>query len=217
MIFDMDGTMVDNMSYHAKSWLAFFRKRGTELDEAAFFAATAGRQNHEIFRTWLRPDLSDAECVQLALEKEGLYRELYAGQRKPVPGLVDFLHAARAEGLALAVGSAAPPDNLSFILDGMQLRPHFDAVVGAADVKRGKPEPDIFLLAAERLGVSPENCIVFEDAPLGVEAARRAGMRCIALTTTQGASAFADFPNVAACIGDFTSVTDRKPGSLFAL
>jgi beta-phosphoglucomutase-like phosphatase (HAD superfamily) len=105
------------------------------------------------------------------------------------------------------VATAAPNANITFTLDGLDLRKHFDAVVGAADVARGKPHPDVFLLAAERCGVLPEHCIVFEDAPLGVEAARRAGMKAVVLTTTLPAEAFAEFDNVIHIASDFSQLT----------
>lgn len=206
LIFDMDGTLVDNMAYHGKSWLAFFARRQQEIDAEAFFAATAGRQNHEIFRRYIAADLSDAELAQLADEKEGLYRELYAPHRQVVDGLLPLLAQAKALNCALAVGTAAPPENIAYILDALDLRQHFACVVGGRDVAHGKPEPDIFLLAAERCAVAPENCIVFEDAPLGVEAARRAGMRCVALCTTYAAEKFAPFENVIACVKDFSAI-----------
>ncbi len=206
-IFDMDGTLVDNMAYHGQSWLAFFGRRQQEIDADAFFKATAGRQNHEIFRSYIAANLSDAQIAEMAHEKEGLYRELYAPHRKSVAGLLDLLAAAKAQQCALAVGTAAPPENITFILDALDLRQHFASVVGARDVARGKPEPDIFLLAAEKCGVAPENCIVFEDAPLGVEAARRAGMRCVVLCTTYAAAQFAEFENVLACINNFSEIS----------
>src|SRR5213076_343061 len=117
-----------------------------------------------------------------------------------------LLVQARQDGLALAVATAAPNANIEFILDGLELRGRFDAVAGAADVARGKPHPDVFLLAAERCGAAPEHCIVFEDAPLGVEAARRAGMRCVVLTTTLPAEAFAEFDNVIRIAPDFSAL-----------
>lgn len=218
LLFDMDGTMFDNMAFHGQSWLRFFAQRNIALDEAQFFSSTAGRQNHEIFRSYLQADLDDAQCAQMAEEKEQLYRTLYADQRVPMPGLLALLAQARKLGIGLAVGTAAPPENIYFLLDelgDLALRQQFDHVVGAADVKRGKPEPDIFLLAAERCGASPADCIVFEDAPLGVEAARRAGMRCIALTTTNPASSFAKFDNLLGCISDFSDLSNNLP-SLFA-
>ena len=206
LIFDMDGTIVDNMAYHTASWVEFFRRRGRDLDEHEFFLSTAGRHGKEIMRDYIGADLSDAECAALNVEKEEIYRELYRPHRKVIAGFYDLIASAKSAGMALAVATSAPIDNIVFTLDDLDLRRHFDAVVGAADVKRGKPEPDVFLKAAEACGVAPENCIVFEDAPLGVEAARRAGMKAIALTTTLPAEAFAEFDNLIATITDFTGI-----------
>jgi beta-phosphoglucomutase family hydrolase len=206
LIFDMDGTIVDNMAFHTRSWITFFERRGQVLDADAFFRSTAGRQGHEIIRSYLGAHLQDAELAILDLEKESVYRELYGPHRKTVYGFEQLLEQARERGMALAVATAAPDANIAFTLDGLDLRRHFDAVVGAADVARGKPNPDVFLLAAERCGCAPEHCIVFEDAPLGVEAARRAGMRAVVLTTTLPASAFAEFDNIIRIASDFSQL-----------
>lgn len=205
-IFDMDGTIVDNMAFHTKSWLAFFQRRGRELDADEFFRATAGRQGHEIMRTYMGAELTNEEAALLDAEKEDLYRDLYAPHLEAVAGFEQFIGDAQQDDVRLAVATAAPPANIVFTLDGLDLRRHFDAVVGAADVARGKPNPDVFLLAAERCGVAPEHCIVFEDAPLGVEAARRAGMRAVVLTTTLPAEAFAEFDNVILVARDFSEL-----------
>lgn len=212
-LFDMDGTIVDNMAFHTDSWLRFFEQRGQVLDADDFFRATAGRQGREIMRTYLGEHLTDEELALLDYEKESLYRELYAPHLKAVDGFDELIAQAKANGVKLAVGTAAPPANVEFTLDGLDLRRHFDAIVGATDVARGKPHPDVFLKAAELCDVAPEYCIVFEDAPLGVEAARRAGMRCIVLTTTLPASSFAGFDNVIAIVRDFTEL---KADLLFA-
>lgn len=212
-VFDMDGTIVDNMAFHTDSWITFFERRGQAIDPDQFFRATAGRQGGEIIRTWLGEHLSDEEVALLNHEKESVYRELYAPHRKPVNGFGELIAQAKAGGVKLAVGTAAPPANVEFTLDGLDLRRHFDAVVGAADVARGKPHPDVFLKAAELCGVQPADCFVFEDAPLGVEAARRAGMRCIVLTTTLPAASFAGFDNVIAIVRDFSEL---KAELLFA-
>ena len=206
-IFDMDGTIVDNMAFHTSSWVTFFQRRGTAIDADEFFRATAGRQGKEIIRSYLGAQLGDDEVRTLNEEKESVYRELYEPHRKTVSGFDDLIAQATLRGVALAVATAAPNANITFTLDGLDLRKHFDAVVGAADVARGKPHPDVFLLAAERCGVAPEHCIVFEDAPLGVEAARRAGMRCVVLTTTLPAEAFAQFDNVIHIASDFAELT----------
>ncbi|ATQ77429.1 beta-phosphoglucomutase [Massilia violaceinigra] len=206
-IFDMDGTIVDNMSFHTESWIAFFQRRGKDIDADEFFRATAGRQGKEIIRSHMGEHLNDDEVRVLNDEKELVYRELYEPHRKTVMGFDVLIALAKEMNVALAVATAAPNANITFTLDGLDLRRHFDTVVGAADVARGKPHPDVFLLAAERCGVAPEHCIVFEDAPLGVEAARRAGMRAVVLTTTLPAEAFAEFDNVIHIASDFSELT----------
>ncbi|NHZ39705.1 HAD family hydrolase [Massilia aquatica] len=206
-IFDMDGTIVDNMSFHTESWIAFFQRRGKDIDADEFFRTTAGRQGKEIIRAEMGEHLNDDEVRVLNDEKELVYRELYEPHRKTVTGFDELIALAKAHNVALAVATAAPNANITFTLDGLDLRRHFDTVVGAADVARGKPNPDVFLLAAQRCGVAPEHCIVFEDAPLGVEAARRAGMRAVVLTTTLPADAFAEFDNVIHVASDFSELT----------
>jgi len=213
-IFDMDGTIVDNMDFHTKSWITFFERRGHAIEPDAFFRDTAGRQGHEIMRTYLGDHLSAEEDALLNSEKEALYRELYGPHLAMVAGFDQFLVRARERDVALAVATAAPNDNIAFTLDGLDLRHRFDAIAGAADVARGKPNPDVFLLAAQRCGVAPADCIVFEDAPLGVEAARRAGMRAVVLTTTLPAAAFAEFDNVIRIVADYAALDVE---SLFAL
>ena len=212
-VFDMDGTIVDNMAFHTRSWITFFERRGKAVDADEFFRTTAGRQGQEIIRSHLEQELADDEVATLIHEKEGVYRELYAPHLRAVSGFEDLIGTARASGTKLAVATAAPPANIEFTLDGLDLRRHFDAIVGAADVARGKPHPDVFLEAARRCGVAPEHCIVFEDAPLGVEAARRAGMRAVVLTTTLPASSFAEFDNIVATVNDFAAL---DVDSLFA-
>ncbi|HUN93458.1 MAG TPA: HAD family phosphatase [Burkholderiaceae bacterium] len=202
-LFDMDGTLVDNMGYHTEAWIEFFRRHGRQIDPQAFFIDTAGRQGREIIRDYCGPELDDAACGALLDEKERVYREMYGPHRRVLPGLREFIGEARRRDIVLAVGTSAPDENIAFTLDGLALRDCFQVVVGAADVTRGKPAPDVFLTAAQRCGVAPADCIVFEDAPLGVEAARHAGMRAVVLTTTMPAEAFAGFDNVIAFGRDF--------------
>jgi HAD superfamily hydrolase (TIGR01509 family) len=199
----MDGTIVDNMAFHTDSWIEFFRRRGMTIDPAAFFADTAGRHGREILRGYVDPNLSDAACFALLDEKERVYREIYQPHLRPAAGFRRFIETARQRNIALAVGTAATEDNIRFTLDGLELRHLFDAVVGAADVTRGKPAPDVFLKVAELCSADAADCIVFEDAPLGVEAARNAGMRAVVLTTSMPASAFAQYDNVIAIARDF--------------
>lgn len=207
LIFDMDGTIVDNMDFHTQAWITFFARRGKVIEPDAFFRDTAGRQGKEILRHYLGEELGDEQLASLNHEKEELYRALYAPHRRTLPGFDVFIDAGTARGWKLAVATSASPGSTRFILEEMELRPRFDAVVvGTVDVPRGKPHPDVFLKAAERCQTVPAQCIVFEDAPLGVEAARRAGMRAVVLTTTLPAEAFAEFDNVIAIVNDFTEL-----------
>ena len=202
-IFDMDGTIVDNMAFHTDSWLAFFARRGKTYDPDTFFRETAGAQGREILRERLGPEIPDDEIAVLAQEKDVLYREMYAPHRAAIHGFEGFVTQARDAGVKLAVATSAPPANIVFTLDELDLRRHFDAVVGAADVARGKPHPDVFLKAADKLGVAPGDCIVFEDAPMGVEAARRAGMKAVVITTTLPAAAFREFDNIVRIVAHY--------------
>jgi len=207
LIFDMDGTIVDNMDFHTRAWIAFFAQRGQTIEPDAFFRDTAGRQGKEILRHYLGAELDDEALATLNHEKEVLYRDLYGPHRRTIDGFDAFIDRAREQGWALAVATSASPGSARFILDEMDLQRKFDAVVvGTVDVPRGKPHPGVFLKAAERCNVLPAQCIVFEDAPLGVEAARRAGMRAVVLTTTLSAEAFAEFDNVIAIVNDFTQL-----------
>jgi beta-phosphoglucomutase len=206
-VFDMDGTIVDNMAFHIDSWLEFFARRGKNYDPDAFFRETAGAQGREILRERLGADIPDDEIAVLAQEKDALYRAMYEPHLSTIDGFDELAALAKTRGVKLAVATSAPPANIVFTLDGLDIRRHFDAVVGAADVKRGKPHPDVFLKAAEKLGVAPEHCIVFEDAPLGVEAAQRAGMRAVVLTTTLPAEAFTEYDNVIRIVSDFSELT----------
>lgn len=212
-IFDMDGTIVDNMAYHTAAWIELFKRRNQSIDAREFFLATAGRHSREILRDRLDPCLSDAACAALTDEKDAMYRDLYGPHLKPVAGFEAFIAQAQASDIALAVGTAGSDGNVRFTLDGLGLRRHFKAIVGAADVQRGKPSPDVFLKAALECGVEARDCIVFEDATLGVEAARRAGMRAVVLTTTMPAETFAGFDNVIAVVPDFKALSVE---SLFA-
>jgi beta-phosphoglucomutase len=207
-LFDLDGTLIDSMPHHQDAWVDWHARRGLPLDGGNHFAATAGRSNAEILAD-LFPALSAAEHAVMADEKEALYRERAARSLALVAGAEAFVAAARARGLRLAVCTASTPENMALAFARHPIDRWVETVVSPADGLRGKPHPDIFLEAARRLGVEPAACVVFEDAPLGVEAARRAGMAAVALTTTLPASAFAQFRNLIACAADFTSLDVR--------
>lgn len=214
LIFDMDGTIVDNMRFHDDAWESWFRSYELPFERATFSARTAGMAVAEIIRPHF-PAADEAELQRLGEEKEAAYRAEYLPHVVPTPGLLPLIARAATHGVPMAVATAAPPPNIALILDTLGIRDLFQTIVSPSQGFRGKPHPDMFLAAAERMGVAPAECIVFEDAPNGVEAARRAGMRSIAVLTMLGEQAFADFDNVVARVANFTAL-DRSPVLRFA-
>ncbi len=204
-LFDLDGTLIDSMPHHQSAWDAWYARRGLPMDSNEFFASTAGRSNAEILAD-LFPAASVDALEAMADEKDAIYREFAARSLGLIGGAREFVDAARIGGLRLAVCTASTPLNMALAFELHGIDGWVDAITSPADGLRGKPHPDIFLEAARRLGLAPHDCIVFEDAPLGIEAARRAGMQAVALTTTLAADAFAGFDNVLAIAPDFTTL-----------
>jgi beta-phosphoglucomutase len=204
-LFDLDGTLIDSMPHHIEAWRLFHERRGLPYDEMGFFVATAGRANAEILRT-LVPGHSADDYLAMADEKEALYREIAMHDLELIAGYEALREAARARDLKLAICTASTPENMKLAFGRFGLDAHVDTVVSPADGLPAKPEPDIFLEAARRIGVRPEDCIVFEDAPLGIEGARRGGMQAVALTTSLPASEFQSFDNVLAIVPDFNAI-----------
>lgn len=214
LIFDMDGTIVDNMRFHDDAWESWYGQYGLPFERATFSQRTAGMAISDIIGPHF-PGADAAELDRLAEEKESVYRETYRPHVAALGGLVELLDRARSHGVPVAVGTAAAPPNIALILDTLSLRERFATIVSPSQGFRGKPHPDMFLAAAERMGVAPGDCIVFEDAPNGVEAARRAGMRAVAVLTMLPAEAFAAFDNVVASVRDFAAL-DGHPALRFA-
>jgi beta-phosphoglucomutase len=176
-IWDVDGTLVDTAELHFQAWHTVCREHGRDFTRGDF-AATFGQRNPEIIRTLFGERFSEQEIADLGDRKEVLYRSAAKNGVELLPGarqLVEDLHRA---GFAQAIGSSAPPANLELIL---RLTGIFAAIVSSEDTQRGKPDPQVFLLAADRLGVAPSRCVVFEDAVAGVQAARAGGMKCVAV------------------------------------
>jgi HAD superfamily hydrolase (TIGR01509 family) len=205
LLFDLDGTLIDSMPHHHTAWVEWHARRGLKIDADSFFVSTAGRSNDEIFADML-PGTGAAAIAVLVDEKETLYREFAAPSLALIAGAQVFVQRAKAAGLRLAVCTASTPQNMALAFQRFGIDDWVETVVSPADGLRGKPHPDIFLEAARRLGIAPEHCVVYEDAPLGVEGARRAGMKAVALTTTLPASAFAEFDNLLDMAADFTTL-----------
>jgi beta-phosphoglucomutase-like phosphatase (HAD superfamily) len=184
LIFDMDGTMIDSMPFHAKSWGEFTRRHGVDMTPAEILRRTTGRNGAECMRVLFDRDFAAGELQALIDEKEAIYRELFAPVFAEVSGFRSFAGQARARGLKIGVGTAGDRHNIAFAFTHLAMADEPHAVVGGDEGLPGKPEPAIFLEAARRLGAVAGECIVFEDAPFGIEAARRAGMRAVAVCTS---------------------------------
>lgn len=183
VIFDVDGVLVDSYDAHFRSWRDVLRENGLDMSEDEF-AQTFGRTSREIIRRFWGNDVDDATAREIDDRKEALYRDLVRTTFPAMDGAVALIDALHTAGFALAVGSSAPPENVVLSLDGLARREAFRAVVTGRDVTRGKPDPQVFLLAAQRLGMAPRDCAVIEDAPAGVRAAAAAGMANVALLGT---------------------------------
>jgi beta-phosphoglucomutase-like phosphatase (HAD superfamily) len=184
LILDMDGTMVDSMPAHARSWEVFTRRHGIAMPIAEVLEKTTGRTGVECIRVLMGGDVPEARAVELINEKEAVYRDFFAQDFREVAGFRRFARQAQDRGLKLAVATAGDKHNIAFALEHLKLERRPDAIVGGDEGIAGKPQPDLFLEAAKRLGIPPAECIVFEDAPFGIEAARRADMRAVAICTT---------------------------------
>lgn len=179
-LWDMDGTLVDTAELHFQAWTALLTEVGHPFGREDFHR-TFGLRNPEIFRILCGDRFDDEAIARLGDRKEVLYRAAARHGVELLPGARSLLDGLHAVGFGQAIGSSAPRANLELILELTQTRALFQAVVGMEDTRRGKPDPEVFLVAASRLGVPPARCLVFEDAVAGVQAARAAGMRCVAV------------------------------------
>jgi len=201
LLYDLDGTLIDSMRLHDLSWEQWHAQHGLPFDLEGFFHATAGRSGPEIMAE-LFPARPAAEILALCDEKEQLYRDLALEQLQPIAGAQDLLARCHAAGLRQAVCTAGPTKNVEVAYRRFKFDHHVGTMVNPEQGFRGKPHPDLFLEAARRLGVEPAHCVVFEDAPLGIEAARRAGMRAVAITSSLPAEAFTGYDNLICAIPD---------------
>jgi beta-phosphoglucomutase len=191
VIFDMDGVLVDSYQPHLKSWQIVAKEFGHELSEQKF-AQTFGRVSAEIIHTNWGMGISDDEIARFDRRKEAVYRDLIRDAIPAVPGLHDLLPKLAADDARIAVGSSGPIENVEMVLTGLAIKKYFNAIVSSKDVTRGKPDPQVFLTAAERLGVPADRCVVVEDAPAGIEAAHRAKMKVVGLTTSYSRDRISD-------------------------
>jgi beta-phosphoglucomutase len=204
-IFDLNGTMINDMEYHLNGWYDVLNndlKAG--LSRAEVRSNMYGKNEELLDRVFGKGHFSKEQADKIALEKEKRYQEVFLPHLELIAGLPSFLERAKADQIQMAIGSAAIPFNIDFVLDNLSIRHYFDTIVSANDVIVSKPDPEVFLKAAKRLKVAPEACLVFEDAPKGVEAALHAGMKCIAITTMHTKEEFNNSPNILHYVSDYT-------------
>lgn len=183
VIWDMDGVIADTAPYHYQAWQEVFQKRGVSFTRDDF-RRNFGQRNDTIIRNVLGEDLSPEAIYAVADEKEEGYRQRVRQNVKPLPGAIELIKSLKERGFLIALASSAPIENIQLVTQALGINNYFHTIVSGREVKEGKPSPQGFLLAARRLGVEPSNCIVIEDAVAGVTAAKRAGMRCLAVTNT---------------------------------
>lgn len=182
VLWDMDGTLIDSEEFHWTSWRDTLAKEGIAITHEQFLASF-GQRNDSILPQWLGSAATAETMARIGNAKEVLYRELVRRQGiSPLPGVADWIHRLHDQGWLQAVASAAPRANIDAILEALGATHVFQAIVSAEDVHRGKPDPEVYLVAASRVGVAPERCIVVEDAVAGVEGAHRAGMKSIGVS-----------------------------------
>ena len=212
-IFDMDGTLIDNNPYHFKSWQVLFRRHGKpELSKETFNKEMSGVPAMVTLRKYFGNEYDEDGLKQLFKEKDEIYHHEYAPHIKPINGLEHFLKQLKANGIKTAVASSASTVNVEFAFSRLSIRPYFDAMIDATGITKPKPEPQIFLKAAEALRIEPVDCVVFEDSVSGVKAANAAGMKVVAITTTHKAG---ELKPVDMAIADYTQITVTQLLQLF--
>lgn len=202
-LFDLNGTMIDDMQYHITAWYRILNELGAGISMERMKKECYGK-NNELLERVFPGRFSEDEKNYMSLEKEKQYQQEYRPQLKLIDGLDIFLKQSDEKNIAMAIGSAAIMFNIDFVLDGLNIRPYFTAIVSADDVQYSKPHPQTYLQCAAKLNLLPQNCIVFEDSPKGVEAAANAGMPSVVITTMHPKKDFEDFDNILLFINDYT-------------
>ncbi|MBS1935912.1 MAG: HAD family phosphatase [Bacteroidetes bacterium] len=203
-LFDLNGTMIDDMEFHVKAWYGILNDDlNANLDWEQVRHQMYGKNSELFVRVFGENRFTPEQMDHWSMEKERRYQEKFLPHLKLIHGLEPFLKTAKEKNIKLAIGSAAIPFNIDFVLDNLNIRSYFDAIVSADDVAVSKPHPETYTKAASLLQVPPENCIVFEDAPKGIEAAQNAGMKAIAITTMHNRNEFDKYDNIIAFIENY--------------
>ena len=210
-LFDLNGTMIDDMHFHTRAWHKVLNEDlGAELTEEEVKVQMYGKNSELLVRIFGKDRFTMEEADKISIEKEKRYQKEFFPHLKLIEGLDDFLAQAHEHQIKMAIGSAAILFNVDFVLDNLSIRHYFKAIVSADDVSISKPHPETFLNGAKLLGVKPAECVVFEDAPKGVEAAQNAGMPCVVLTTMHEKEEFSQYDNIVAFVKDYTDPELQK-------
>jgi beta-phosphoglucomutase len=203
-IFDLNGTMIDDMHFHNTAWHSILTDDlGTEISMEEVKLQMYGKNSELLARIFGDNHFTAEEANKISVKKEERYQKEFYPHLKLIDGLDKVLEQAKKQNIKMAIGSAAIMFNIDFVLDNLHIRHYFNAIVSADDVTTSKPHPETFTKGAELMGVNPFDCIVFEDAPKGVEAARNAGMQCVVLTTMHEKEEFSDYDNIICFIKDY--------------
>lgn len=207
VIFDLDGTMLDNNPFHLKAFKEYLAKINREMSDEEYNARVNGRTNRDVMEYLYQKKLSDEELQPLVEEKEGLYRELYKNDIAPVKGLPELLKTLDDHHIPMGIATSGIQPNIDFMFANIPIKQYFLAVVNSAHIKKGKPDPEIFLKTAEALNVPAYQCLAFEDSIVGITSAKAAGMKVIAVATTHTREelSIADMT-----IGDYTELTQES-------
>ncbi len=205
LIFDLNGTMINDMEYHIDAWTGILNEDlSAGLTREQIRSHMYGKNSELLVRVFGENRFSPEEMEHWSIEKEKRYQKAFLPKLHLIPGLEGFLKKSVEQGIPMAIGSAAIPFNIDFVLDHLQIRKYFNAIVSADDVSISKPHPETFTKAANMLNTGPSQCLLFEDAPKGVEAGLLANMQAVVLTTMHNRNEFRQYPNVLQYISDYT-------------
>ncbi len=205
-VFDMDGTLVDSMGAHQAAWAKFLAGHGARFADHELKRIMHGKTNDQILREALARSIADDEVEQLSHAKEELYRSEFRSQIVALPGVDTFLAAVARAEIPMALATSAGGQNVELVFELLPFAQHFPVVVHADHITHGKPHPEVYLRAAELLGIEPERCLAFEDSLPGLESARSAGMPVIAVATGHGEAELARVPGVVRVIRDYCAL-----------
>jgi beta-phosphoglucomutase len=184
-LFDIDGTLMDNNEYHKMAWMQYLEGQGREMSDEEFKKNVSGRTNLDAVQRIYGKEMSDEEASKYYLAKEEIYRKLYRPYISPIHGLLEFLKDLHDHGIVMAIATSGIQVNIDFMFEHIPIKQYFKEVIQSKDITKGKPDPEIFIKAAQAVGFPPENCVVFEDSLAGVKAAKKAGIKVVALTTSE--------------------------------